>query len=127
MIKTTIVGIGDSTSSELYNSSEIFFINKLEKFLPKYYPSIYWNIYSNKNNTLNSTSVNNILNKKILPLNPNIVIVMIGSFDICKKNKDIGVTSLNDGIIPTLVLPPIRAVFCEAVSHQVPNASFYTK
>lgn len=87
MIKTNIIGLGDEISSSYGLSVGTNYIDKLELFLPRYYPLISWNFNNINIHSLNSITAYNILNSKVLPLNPNIVFIMLGTYDACLNNN----------------------------------------
>ncbi|TCT15349.1 lysophospholipase L1-like esterase [Natranaerovirga pectinivora] len=86
MIKTTIVGLGDSLTSGYGMIGGDNYINRLEKYLPKYYPSILWSIHNISKVGITTREGLDLLKDKILPLKPNIVMIMLGTNDISLDN-----------------------------------------
>lgn len=81
MIKTTIVGFGDSLTYGYGIKSSICFINRLDKYMPEYFPLISWNII---NSGINGDTTENALKrieKDVLKYNPNIVLILFGTND----------------------------------------------
>ncbi|TCK92854.1 lysophospholipase L1-like esterase [Natranaerovirga hydrolytica] len=82
MITTNIVSLGDSLTTGYGVNTTDNYINRLEKYLPKYYPSICWNISNISKNNMTTREGLHILKKHIKSLNPNIVIIMLGTNDV---------------------------------------------
>lgn len=81
MIKTTLVGLGDSLTIGYGDLKGTNYISRLDKYLPKHYPSIYWSIHNVGKAGATSRECVSMLSKKVLPLSPNIVFIMIGTND----------------------------------------------
>ncbi len=128
MIKTTIVGFGDSLTFGYGVDFHVGFMDRLEKYMPQYFPSISWNIINSGLNGDTSRGALVRLKKDVLVHNPNIVLVLFGSNDCSAENcADItqsvfeknmseiirrikghnNRTGLNDCIpVPLLITPP---------------------
>ncbi|NLK20688.1 MAG: hypothetical protein GX308_01095 [Epulopiscium sp.] len=81
MIKTTIVGFGDSLTYGYGVPSNIGFIERLEKHMPQYFPSISWYIVNSGCNGDTTREGLEKLEKEVLNYNPNVVLVLFGSND----------------------------------------------
>ena len=128
MIKTTIIGFGDSLTYGYGVDINTSYIDRLDKYMPLYYPSISWNIVKKGVNGDNTKGALKRLKKDVLDLNPNIVIILFGTNDsstydnsfcsqfeyennlleiITKIKSHNNRTGLNNCIpIPVLVTPP---------------------
>lgn len=81
MIKTTIVGFGDSLTFGYGVAYNVNYVDRLERYMPQYYPSISWNIV---NSGINGDTIDKgvlRLQKDVLNYNPNIVILLFGTND----------------------------------------------
>ncbi|MFP4697698.1 MAG: SGNH/GDSL hydrolase family protein [Eubacteriales bacterium] len=81
MIKTTIVGFGDSLTSGYGVLTGDNYLDRLEQYLPKYYPSIYWKIHNISKSSITTREGLELLSDKVLPLKPNIVLILLGTND----------------------------------------------
>lgn len=81
MIKTTIVGFGDSLTYGYGVDMNSSYIDRLDKYMPIFYPSISWNIVKKGVNGDNTRDALKRLKTDVLNLNPNIVIVLFGTND----------------------------------------------
>ena len=128
MIKTTIIGFGDSLTYGYGVDINTSYIDRLDKYMPLYYPSISWNIVKKGVNGDNTKGALKRLKKDVLDLNPNIVIILFGTNDsstydnsfcsqfeyeknlseiITKIKAHNNRTGLNNCVpIPVLVTPP---------------------
>ncbi len=87
MIKTTIVGFGDSITNGYGVNTNLAYIHQLEKWLPTYYPAILWDIHKISKNKLTSREAVPLFKKNVLELRPNIVFIMLGTNDCAKIPK----------------------------------------
>lgn len=128
MIKTTIVGFGDSLTLGYGVDHNVGFMERLERYMPQYYPSISWNIINSSINGDTTREALLRLNRDVLVYNPNIVFILFGSNDsalyesnfrtqlefeknlteiVTKIKAHNNRTGLNDCIpIPVLITPP---------------------
>ncbi len=81
MIKTTIVGFGDSLTYGYGIDKHITYTDRLERFMPQYYPRIQWNIINSGINGDTSREGLARLDKDVLSYHPNIVLILFGSND----------------------------------------------
>lgn len=81
MIKTTIVGFGDSLTLGYGVDLNVGYIDRLERYMPQYYPSISWNIINSGVNGDTTREGLARLKQSVLQYNPNIVLVLFGSND----------------------------------------------
>lgn len=81
MIKTTIVGFGDSITLGYGVDINVSHIDRLERYMPQYYPSISWNIINSGINGDTTREAIGRITKDVLIHNPNIVLVLFGSND----------------------------------------------
>lgn len=81
MIKTTIVGFGDSFTYGYGVDINVGFMDRLERFMPQYYPSISWNIINSGVNGDTTREGLSRLKSDVLKHNPNIVLVLFGTND----------------------------------------------
>ncbi len=86
MIKTTIVGFGDSLTYGYGVKSSICFINRLDKYMPEYFPFISWNIINSGINGDTTKSALKRVEKDVLRHNPNIVLILFGTNDSSNYN-----------------------------------------
>lgn len=87
MIKTTIVGFGDSLTYGYGVTRNVKYIERLEKFMPLYFPNIGWNIYNAASNGDTTREGLKKLERKVLSHNPNIVFILFGSNDSATNEK----------------------------------------
>lgn len=87
MIKTTIVGFGDSISNGYGVNKAHSYINRLEKYIPSYYPSIYWNIVNSSKNGVTTREALQTIETSVLVHQPNMVFVQFGTNDCANNNK----------------------------------------
>lgn len=94
MIRTTIVGYGDSNIKSIET-----YIYRLDNYLSSYYPGISWNIY---NATLRGATTREMLrnlNDKVLAHNPSIVFLNLSSNDSCSAcNSLIGLKEFEENL-----------------------------
>lgn len=81
MIKTTIVGFGDSLTYGYGVDFHINYVDRLERYMPQYFPFISWNIINSGINGDTTRGALKRLEKDVLRYNPNIVIVLFGTND----------------------------------------------
>ncbi len=81
MIKTTIVGFGDSITCGYGVERSITYIDRLERYMPLYFPSISWHI--DHAGVCGDTTREALtrLEGQVLKHHPNIVIILFGSND----------------------------------------------
>ncbi|MCT4543587.1 MAG: GDSL-type esterase/lipase family protein [Vallitalea sp.] len=87
MIKTTIVGLGDSITNGFGVGKANSYITRLEKYVPSYYPSIYWNIINSSKNAITTRESIKSLESSVLVHQPNLVFVQYGTNDCANNNK----------------------------------------
>lgn len=87
MIKTTIVGFGDSLTYGYGVDPHITFTSRLERFMPQYFPRIQWNIINSGVDGDTSREGLARLQRDVLAYHPNIVLIFFGSND-CALNED---------------------------------------
>ncbi|HOQ17070.1 MAG TPA: GDSL-type esterase/lipase family protein [Defluviitaleaceae bacterium] len=87
MIKTTIVGFGDSLTYGYGVPRNVRFIERLEKFMPLYFPNISWNICNAATSGDTTREGLKKVEKKVLSCNPNIVLILFGSNDSAMNDK----------------------------------------
>lgn len=87
MIKTTIVGYGDSISNGFGVSKAHSYINRLEKYIPSYYPSISWNIIDSSKNGFTTREALLSIESSVLAYRPNVIFVQFGTNDCANDNK----------------------------------------
>lgn len=87
MIKTTIVGFGDSISNGYGLGKAHSYINRLEKYIPSYYPSIYWNVINSSKNGSTTREAVQTVETSVLTHQPNIVFIQYGTNDCKNDNK----------------------------------------
>ncbi|MCT4598639.1 MAG: GDSL-type esterase/lipase family protein [Vallitalea sp.] len=87
MIKTTIIGFGDSISNGYGVSKSVNYINRLEKFIPSYYPSISWNIINSSKNGITTREALDYIESSVLEHRPNVVFIQFGTNDSATNNK----------------------------------------
>lgn len=87
MIKTTIVGFGDSLTYGYGVPRNVGYVERLEKFMPQYFPNISWHICNS--GTSGDTTREGLmrLEKNVLLYHPNIVFILFGSNDSAMNEK----------------------------------------
>lgn len=87
MIKTTIVGFGDSLTHGYGVPSNVGYIERLEKYMPQYFPNTSWYICNSSTSGDTTREGLKKLEKHVLSYNPNIVFVLFGSNDSAMNEK----------------------------------------
>lgn len=80
MIKTTIVGYGES-----YLKATETYIYRLDHYLSLYYPTISWKIHQESTKFMTTRCMLQAVKEKVLVHNPNIVFIELSSNDICNQ------------------------------------------
>lgn len=87
MIKTTIVGFGDSISNGYSIGKVHSYMSRLEKFVPTYYPSISWNMINSSKNGVTTKEAANRLDVAVLSHQPNVVFLQFGTNDSANDHR----------------------------------------
>ncbi len=87
MIKTTIVGFGDSISTGFGIGKVHSYMNRLEKFVPSYYPSISWNMINSSKNGATTKDALHGINASVLANRPNVVFMQFGTNDSANDHR----------------------------------------
>lgn len=81
MIKTTIVGFGDSLTRGYGVNPSVCHVERLSKYMPHYYPSILWNIVNSGVDGDTTREALKRIQYDVLDYNPNLVFILFGSND----------------------------------------------
>lgn len=87
MIKTTVVGFGDSLTYGYGVGRNIGYVERLERFMPQYFPDISWHICNSGNCGDTTREGLKKLSKNVLSYHPNIVFILFGSNDSAMNEK----------------------------------------